>query len=51
MLLDACADAGVAVGAYDSRIVAWLTHWEDPTVAVIAGLISRAYAAGRDGAR
>ena len=37
MLLDACADAGVAVGAYDSRIVAWLTHWEDPTVAVIAG--------------
>ena len=51
MLLDACTDAGVAVGAYDSRIVAWLTHWEDPTVAVIAGLISRAHAAGRDGAR
>lgn len=51
MLLDACADAGVAVGAYDSRILAWLTHWEDPTVAVIAGLITRAHRPELDQAR
>jgi hypothetical protein len=48
LLLAVCADAGVTLGEYDSRILAWLTHWEDATVAVIAGLITRAHAAGQD---
>ena len=46
LLTDACANAGVQVGAYDSRILHWLTNWEPQTVAVIAGLITRA-AAGK----
>jgi hypothetical protein len=49
MLLDAVADAGVELGAYDARILRWLAGWEPQTCAVIAGLITRA-AAGRDGA-
>lgn len=44
-LMDACADAGVALGAHDSRIIHWLAGWEPSTVAVIAGLVSRARAA------
>jgi hypothetical protein len=46
MLLDACEAAGLQLGDYDRRILAWLTHWEDSTVAVIAGLITRAAAGG-----
>jgi hypothetical protein len=42
MLMEICAEAGVAVGVYDARILSWLSRWEDPVVAVIAGLISRA---------
>jgi hypothetical protein len=49
MLLESCAAAGVALGAFDARIVSWLAGWEPGTCAVIAGLISRAYAAGRCG--
>ncbi|HUK73793.1 MAG TPA: hypothetical protein VLW50_34460 [Streptosporangiaceae bacterium] len=45
MLEDACTDAGVAAGAYDRRILAWLAGWEPQTCAVIAGLITRAHAA------
>jgi hypothetical protein len=45
-LLDACADAGVEVGAYDSRILHWLANYEPATCAVIAGLIGRARQAG-----
>ena len=47
MLRESCAAAGVALGAFDARIVSWLAGWEPETCAVIAGLISRAYAAGR----
>ena len=47
MLLSACAAAGVELGAYDRHILAWLAGWEPQTVAVIAGLISRAHEAGR----
>ena len=47
MLLDACEAAGIELGDYDRRILAWLTHWEDATVAVIAGLIGRAAAGGK----
>jgi hypothetical protein len=46
MLRESCAAAGVALGAFDVRIVSWLAGWEPETCAVIAGLISRAYAAG-----
>ncbi len=42
MLLDACNAAGVELGEFDARIVAWLAGWERSTVAVVAGLISRA---------
>ncbi|WP_322750960.1 MULTISPECIES: hypothetical protein [unclassified Frankia] len=39
---------GVTLGAFDARIVAWLAHtWEATTVAVLAGLITRAHHAGR----
>ena len=48
LLLNACADAGVFLGAYDHRIIEWLAGWEDATVAVVAGLIARAHAAGQD---
>jgi hypothetical protein len=48
LLLDACASAGVYLGAYDHRIIEWLAGWEPSTCAVIAGLITRAHAAGQD---
>ena len=42
MLTGACATAGVAAGAYDRRILAWLASTgEPPACAVIAGLIRR----------
>jgi hypothetical protein len=46
MLRQSCAAAGVALGAFDARIVSWLAGWEPETCAVIAALISRANAAG-----
>jgi hypothetical protein len=46
MITDACKAAGVEMGAYDQRIVSWLGNWEPQTCAVIAGLITRARAAG-----
>ncbi len=42
MLTAACGQAGVALGAYDRRILEWLAGWEDATCGVIAGLITRA---------
>ena len=51
MLMDACAEAGVAVGAYDSRILGWLAQWEPQTCAVACGLISRAHQAAVDSVR
>lgn len=47
-LLNACENAGVEVGAYDLRTLAWLAGMEDSAAQVIIGLISRAYAAGRE---
>ena len=38
--------AGVELGAYDKRIIAWLAGYEPATVAVVCGLISRAREAG-----
>ncbi len=47
-LLQAVAAAGVTLGAFDAEIVAWLAHtWEPTTVAVFAGLITRAHTAGK----
>ncbi len=47
MLMEACAAARVGLGAYDRRIVQWLAGFEPETCAVVAGLITRAYEAGR----
>jgi hypothetical protein len=52
MLVNACEAAGVGLGSpasYDRQILAWLAGWEPATCAVVAGLITRAHAAGRDG--
>jgi hypothetical protein len=51
MLVDACIAAGVDLGHYDHQIITWLAGWEPQMCAVIAGLITRAHAAGRDGAK
>ena len=42
----ACSAAGVEIGAYDDRILAWLAGWGPETCAVVAGLITRAHEAG-----
>lgn len=42
-LMDACADAGVPVGDFDSRIMHWPAGYEPAICAVTAGLISRAH--------
>jgi hypothetical protein len=47
LITSECERAGVQLGAYDARIVAWLGNWEAQTCAVIAGLIRRAYEAGK----
>ena len=44
LIEDACRAAGVGLGAYDARIVAWLAGWEPQMCAVIAGLVRRAAA-------
>ncbi len=33
---------GVELGEHDHRIIAWLSHWEHPTVAAVCSLILRA---------
>lgn len=45
-LEDACRAAGVELGRWDERILVWLAGWEPSTVAVIAGLITRAHESG-----
>jgi hypothetical protein len=47
LLVDACVMAGVELGAFDRRVLAWLSGWEPETAAVIAGLITRSHEAGR----
>jgi hypothetical protein len=47
LLCEALAAAGVELGAYDHRIVGWLSNWEPQTCAVVARLITRAHQAGR----
>jgi hypothetical protein len=48
LIEDACTAAGVQLGAFDHRILVWMAGWEPSTCAVIAGLITRAHAAGQD---
>jgi hypothetical protein len=49
LLRSALQGAGVELAAFDERILHWLGNWEDATIAVIAGWVSRA-AAGKPGA-
>ena len=42
MLTDACQAAGVELGAYDQRILRWLSDFGPEECAVLAGIISRA---------
>jgi hypothetical protein len=46
LLDEACTAAGVELGAYDHRILVWLAGFEPEPCAVVAGLITRAAAAG-----
>jgi hypothetical protein len=46
LIEDACAAAGVALGAFDRRIVDWLAGFDDSDCAVFAGFIRRAWLAG-----
>lgn len=39
-LQNACEQAGVTVGQFDARILAWPAAWEPETCAVIAGLMT-----------
>lgn len=47
LLCEAISAAGVELGAYDHRIVQWLAGMEIESAAVFAGIIIRAYEAGR----
>jgi hypothetical protein len=38
--------AGVELGAWDRRIVAWLAGWDASTLLTVASLIARSRAAG-----
>ena len=49
LLARALDGAGVELGAYDERILAWLAGWDDATCAVVAGWITRAAARDRKG--
>ena len=51
MLEQACAAAWVELGAFDRRVLAWLSGWEPQVCAVVAGLVTRAHAAGRAAGR
>ena len=49
MLIEACSDAaGLKLGAYDTLTLEWLAGHDQPQrCAVVAGLIERAYEAGK----
>ena len=46
MLTAACAAADVELGAFDKRVLQWLSGWEPETAAVVAALVIRSHAAG-----
>lgn len=43
-LINACIQTGITVGAFDHRILVWLSGWEPETCQVVIGLITRAHA-------
>ena len=47
VLVNACTMSGVSLGAFDHRVLTWLSSWEPETVCAIAGMITRAHDAGR----
>ena len=50
MLIEACSAAGLKPGAYDALSLEWLAGHDQPQrCAVVAGLIRRAYEAGKAG--
>src|SRR5690349_1377288 len=51
LITAACDGAGIELGGYDRRIIAWLAGWEPQICAVVAGLIARAAVAGRSRSR
>lgn len=42
LLLSACEQAGVTLGAYDRSILVWLAGFEPQAAAAVAGIITRA---------
>lgn len=42
MLSETLSAAGISLGAYDTRIMEWLSGWEPQTCAVITSWIARA---------
>lgn len=51
MLTKACEEAGVTLGAYDTRFVAWLSGWGDGFSGVFAGIVDQAHTAGMEQAQ
>ena len=50
MLIEACSDSRLRLGAYDTLTLEWLAGHDQPQrCAVVAGLIRRAYEAGKAG--
>jgi hypothetical protein len=47
-LVETCVSAGVELGTYDLRILAWLARGETSTAQVVLDLIARAHAAGKE---
>lgn len=47
ILADALAAAGVEITPWEERTFGWLANYEDTTCQVIAGVIARAYEAGK----
>lgn len=45
-MVNACIGAGVELGKYDARMLAWLSRAEPELCQVLIGLVARAYAAG-----
>lgn len=47
LLTGACEAAGVVLGDYDLRLLRWLSKYENTTCVRLAGMIHRAYEAGK----
>ena len=47
LLTAACEAAGVVLGDYDLRLLRWLANWENGQCVSLAGIIRRAYEAGK----